>query len=86
MQASNNIINLDILPNNAQLTLKELASSPSKNKCGYTRLSESHIRRLEAAGLFPKSRQITGKGDCAALGRSRYRPRLERIAKQWRDG
>ena len=60
MQASNSIINLDILPNNAQLTLKELASSPSKNKRGYTRLSESHIRRLEAAGLFPKSRQITG--------------------------
>ncbi len=60
MQASNSIINLDILPNNAQLTLKELASSPSTNKRGYTRLSESHIRRLEAAGLFPKSRQITG--------------------------
>ncbi|AUZ04072.2 MULTISPECIES: helix-turn-helix transcriptional regulator [Vitreoscilla] len=60
MQASNSIINLDMLPSNAQLTLKELASSPSKNKRGYTRLSESHIRRLEARGLFPRSRQVIG--------------------------
>ena len=53
-------LNIDSISDTAQLTLKELASSPSKNKRGYTRLSESHIRRLEAAGLFPKSRQITG--------------------------
>ena len=53
-------INLDALPNNAQLTIKELATSSKKGQRGYTRLSASHIRRLEAAGLFPKSRQITG--------------------------
>ena len=53
-------INLDTLPSNAQLTIKELATSASKNQRGYTRLSASHIRRLEAKGLFPTSRKITG--------------------------
>ena len=51
-------INLDILPDNAQLTLADLETSSARNRKGITRLSASQI--LEAQGLFPKSRQITG--------------------------
>lgn len=54
------MVNLDLLPNNAQLTIKELATSLSKNQRGITRLSASQIRRLEAKGFFPASRKITG--------------------------
>lgn len=54
------IINIDTLPDNAQLTLAELETSNARNRKGITRLSGSQIKRLEAQGLFPKSRQITG--------------------------
>ena len=53
-------INLDILPDNAQLTVADLETSSARNRKGITRLSASQIRRLEAQGLFPKARQITG--------------------------
>ncbi|QMT31191.1 helix-turn-helix transcriptional regulator [Alysiella filiformis] len=55
-----NIINIDTLPDHAQLTLAELETSAARNRKGITRLSGSQIRRLEAQGLFPKSREITG--------------------------
>ena len=54
------IINIDTLPDHAQLTIAELETSAARNRKGITRLSGSQIRRLEAQGLFPKSRQITG--------------------------
>ncbi len=38
----------------------ELETSQAKGRRGITRLSSSQIRRLEAAGQFPQSRQITG--------------------------
>lgn len=55
-----NIINIDTLPDHAQLTLAELETSAARNRKGITRLSGSQIRRLEAQGLFPKSREIVG--------------------------
>ena len=54
------IINIDSLPDTAQLTIAELETSQAKGRRGITRLSSSQIRRLEAAGQFPRSRQITG--------------------------
>ncbi|TCP10203.1 AlpA family phage regulatory protein [Uruburuella suis] len=53
-------INLNNLSDDAQLTMAELETSKVKNRRGITRLSGSQIRRLEAQGIFPKSRQITG--------------------------
>jgi len=53
------IINIDSLPDTAQLTIAELETSQAKGRRGITRLSSSQIRRLEA-GQFPQSRQITG--------------------------
>jgi hypothetical protein len=55
-----NIINIDSLPDTAQLTIAELETSQAKGRRGITRLSGSQIRRLEAVGQFPKSRQIVG--------------------------
>lgn len=54
------IINIDTLPDNAQLTIAELETSQAKGRRGITRLSGSQIRRLETEGKFPKSRQIEG--------------------------
>lgn len=54
------LINIYDLPDETQLTLAELETSNAKNRKGITRLSASQIRRLEAAGLFPKSRKIIG--------------------------
>ena len=54
------IINIDSLPDSAQLTIAELETSQAKGRRGITRLGSSQIRRLEAAGQFPQSRQITG--------------------------
>ena len=50
------IINIDTLPDTAQLTIAELETSQAKGRRGITRLSGSQIRRLEAGGRFPKSR------------------------------
>ena len=55
-----NIINIDSLPDTAQLTIAELETSQAKGRRGITRLSGSQIRRLEAGGQVPKSRQIVG--------------------------
>ncbi|ASP16863.1 hypothetical protein HMPREF9120_00626 [Neisseria sp. oral taxon 020 str. F0370] len=52
--------NLNNLPDNAQLTIADLETSAARKRKGITRLSASQIRRLEARGLFPQSRQITG--------------------------
>ena len=54
------IINIDTLPDTAQLTIAELETSQAKGRRGITRLSGSQIRRREAGGRFPKSRQIAG--------------------------
>ena len=54
------IINIDSLPDTAQLTIAELETSQAKGRRGITRLSGSQIRRLEAAGQFPQSRLIIG--------------------------
>lgn len=54
------IINIDTLPDNSQLTIAELETSTARNRKGITRLSASQIRRLEAQGLFPQSRTIKG--------------------------
>ncbi len=51
-------INLNNLSDDAQLTMAELETSKVKNRRGITRLSGSQIRRLEAQGIFPKSRQM----------------------------
>lgn len=53
-------INIDNLPDHAQLTMAELETSAARNRKGITRLSASQIRRLEADGNFPKSRTIKG--------------------------
>jgi predicted DNA-binding transcriptional regulator AlpA len=53
-------LNLCELSDITQLTLQEIATSKTKGQRGYTRLSESQIRRLEERGLFPKSRRING--------------------------
>lgn len=54
------IINIDTLPDNAQLTIADLETSTARNRKGITRLSASQIRRLEARGLFPQSKTIAG--------------------------
>ena len=41
------IINIDSLPDTAQLTIAELETSQAKGRRGITRLSSSQIRRLE---------------------------------------
>ena len=53
-------INLDTLPDNAQLTIADLETSAARKRKGITRLSACQIRRLEARGLFPQSKTITG--------------------------
>lgn len=52
--------NLDTLPVNAQIPMCDLETSRARNRRGYTCLSASHIRRLEAVGQFPKSRKVGG--------------------------
>ncbi|WII92601.1 AlpA family phage regulatory protein [Kingella negevensis] len=52
-------ININDLSDNAQLTIAELETSKARNRKGITRLSASQIMKLEAQGLFPKSRKIT---------------------------
>lgn len=54
------ILNINAIPDTAQLTIAELETSNARNRRGITRLSASQIRRLEAKGLFPKSRTIKG--------------------------
>ena len=55
------IINIDTLPDTAQLTIAELETSQAKGRPGITRLSGSQIRRLEAGGRFPNGWPTTCK-------------------------
>jgi hypothetical protein len=43
------IINIDCLPDTAQLTIAELETSQAKGRRGITRLSSSQIRRLDTS-------------------------------------
>ena len=64
-------INYSDLPRETHLTLAEIATSKARGRVrkGITTLSPQTIRRLEAKGEFPKSRNYSGaKGRYYILG------------------
>ena len=54
------MLDITTLPPHTQIAISELETSKARNRRGIIPLSRSQTRRLEAKGLFPQSRTITG--------------------------
>lgn len=51
---------IEKLAPDTQVQIKDFETSEVKKRRGIVALSASHIRRLEAQGLFPQSKNIRG--------------------------